>query len=312
MAKSNALEGKLVVLIGGSGFFGSNVAQELLDRGARLRVASRNPEKAWKLKPLANLGQMQFARCDVTKPESIAAVMQGADAAAYLVGSFTGDLDAVQARGAGLAAEAAAKAGASAFVQISAIGADANSDIAYSRTKALGEQQARDAFPQATVLRPSILFGEDDNFLNMFGQLIASSPVIPIFGPNAKLQPVWVNDAAEAVANAIADPVKHGGKTYELAGPEVLTMGDINRRIAAAQERKRRFIEMSDSLSSLFASLPGTPMSKDQWNLLQQGSVATRDYPGIEELGVNPHPLGLMLDRWMVRFRKHGRFTKAA
>ncbi len=308
MATRGALDGKLVVLIGGSGFFGTHLAQELLDRGARLRVASRNPEKAFKLKPLGNLGQIQFARCNVLKEDSLRAVMADADAAVYLTGAFTGDLDALHARGAGLAAEAAKAAGAGSFVHISALGADAESEADYARTKAEGEQAVLAAFPRASVMRPAVLFGEDDNFLNMFAGLISMFPVMPIFGAEAQMQPLWVDDAAQAVANALADPAAHGGKTFEIAGPEPLTMGQINRMIAEASARKRLFWEVPDALSAVFAALPGTPMNSDQWQLLKKGSVPSGKLPGLKALGVTPKPVELFLDRWMVRYRKHGRF----
>lgn len=312
MALKHNLDGKLVVLIGGSGFFGSYVVQQLLACGARLRVASRRPEAAFKLKPLANLGQIQFVRCDVTKPESIAAVMQGADAAIYMVGAFSGDLEALHVTGPALTAAAARNAGAEAFVHISAIGADAASEVYYAQTKAEGEDAVRAAFPKATILRPSVLFGEDDNFINMFARLISALPVLPVFGPEARLQPLWVDDAARAAVNALSDAERHGGKTYEIAGPEALTMVQINRAIAESQNRERLFVELPDPVSGLIAAatgwLPGAPITLDQWRLLKAGNVPSGDRPGIKALDVAPSPLGLFLDRWMLRYRKHGRF----
>ncbi len=309
MAHFGPLEGKLVVLIGGGGFLGTHIAQDLLRHGARLRIAERNPESAWKLKPLANLGQLQFSRCDVKRTDSVAAAVQGADAVVYLVGTFGRDAQALQADGPGIAARLAAAEGAQAFVSISAIGADASSESDYARTKGEGERNVFAAFPRATILRPSVLFGEDDNFLNMFAGLIAGMPILPVFGEKARLQPLWVDDAAAAVVAALSDPDAHGGKTYELAGPEVVTMGELNRRIAAAQGRERRFVAVPDGLCSLFAALPGSPMNSDQWALLKQGNVASGELPGIGELGVIPKPLDLFLDRWMMRYRKYGRFS---
>jgi NADH dehydrogenase len=308
MAHFAPLEDKLVVLIGGGGFLGTHVAQELLRRGARLRIAERHPEKAFRLKPLAELGQIQFARCNVTDRRSVEAALQGADAAVYLVGTWGADQRALQTVGAGFAAEAAASQGAGAFVYVSALGADAGSDSGYASTKGEGEDSVRAAFPAATIVRPSILFGEDDKFVNLFAGLIAALPALPVFGAEAKLQPLFVDDAAAAIAAALADPAKHGGKTFELAGPEILTMGELHRRIAAAQGRKRSFIAVPDTLSGLFASLPGTPMNTDQWKLLKRGNVASGALPGCAALGVQPRPIGLFLDRWMTRFRKHGRF----
>ena len=308
MAQREPLDNKLVVLIGGGGFLGGYVAQDLLRRGARLRIAERHPESAHSLRPLANLGQMQFARCDVADRRSLAASLSGADAVVYLVGTFGANQRALQAEGPGIAAELAAQEGATAFVSMSAIGADPASASFYAATKGLGEEQVRAAFPQATILRPSILFGEDDSFLNMFARLIARLPVLPVFGADAPIQPLWVDDAAAAVVAALGDPVRHGGTIYEIAGPEVMTMGDLHRRIAAAQGRSRRFIAVPDWLSALFAAIPGTPMSADQWALLKRGNVASGNLPGIADLGVSPHPLGLFLDRWMIRYRSHGRF----
>lgn len=308
MAITDPLSGKLVVLIGGSGFFGTHVAQALLERGARLRIASRHPEKAFRLKPLANLGQIQFARCDVTRPDSLEAVLQGADAAVYMVGSFSGDLKTLHATAAGNTATIAAEQGAESFVYVSGLGADTESEADYARTKALGEEAVLGAFPKATILRPSALFAEDDDFIQMFARLVSTLPVIPVFGSDSKIQPLWVDDAAEALANALADPATHGGKTYEIAGPDAITMGELHDRLAEAQGRDRTFLPVPDAAAKLFAALPGTPLNSDQWYLLKQGSVPSGKLPGIDKLGVTPHPLSLFLDRWMVRYRKHGRF----
>lgn len=308
MAKRDPLDGKLVVLFGGSGFFGTHAAQALLERGARLRLASRHPEDGFSLKPLANLGQLQFARCNILDEQSVAACIEGADAVVNLVGAFEGDLMKLMGDGAGRIARLAAKEGAAAMVQISAIGADADSPSGYARAKAEGERQVRAAFPHATILRPSILFAEEDEFINMFAGLIRTFPVLPVFAPHAKLQVLYVDDAAEAIAAALADPRKHGGEIYEIAGPEPITMLELNRRIAEAQNRKRRFVELPDAVSRLFASLPGAPMGLDQWLMLQEGNTPSGGYPGLKQLGIEPRPLGLFLDRWMVRYRKQGRF----
>ena len=164
------------------------------------------------------------------------------------------------------------------------------------------------AFPEATVLRPAIVFGKDDNFLNMFGQMIEMAPALPVFGPKAELQLVYAEDVAEAITVALEKPAEHGGHIYELGGPERLTMLEINQRIAAAQGRKRRFIAMPDSLSALFAGLPLTPMSRDQCTLLKPGSTVSGEHRTFAELGIEPKPLGLFLDKWMTRFRRFGRF----
>jgi len=305
----DSLSGKVVTVLGGTGFFGCHLAQELLCRGARLRLASRTPGKAWRVRPLGNLGQMQFVSVDVTRPASLSAALAGSDAVVNLVGAFSGNLDALQGTGAGRIAAAAKDAGATAFVHVSAIGADADSAVAYARTKAEGEVAVLSAFPGATVLRPSILFADDDNFVMMFARLIAMAPVLPVFGPQAPIQPLFVDDAAQSVANALTLP-EAKGRTYEIAGPEIMTMLDLNRRIAAAQGRKRAFIELPDAISGAIAAVPFGPISSDQWALLKAGNKADPSQPGLAQLGVTPRPLSLLLDRWMVRFRKNGRFNE--
>lgn len=311
MAKSSALNGKMVVLMGGTGFLGNYVAQALLTRGARVRICGRDPQAAFKLKPLANLGQLQFARMDATDRRSVERCVDGADAVVNLVGSFEGDLHKLMGEAPGWMAAAAQETGAQSFVHVSAIAAepDEDSENEYASAKHLGERRVRAAFPNATIVRPSIMFGKDDNFLNMFGALISKLPVLPVFGPEAELQLVYVDDVAEVIARSLEDPGLHGGKIYELGGPEKLTMMEINRRIAASQHRKRTFLPMPDGLSATFAALPGTPMGSDQWNLLKQGNVTSSEYPGFEKFGFEPKPLGLFLDKWMTHLRKHGRFA---
>jgi len=308
MTMSSPLTDRLVTVFGGSGYIGNYVAQSLLARGARLRIASRNPERSHSLKPLANLGQLQFARCDILNEESVAAALHGANYVVNLVGDFSGDLEKLMGEAPGNMARLAAANDVEAFVHISAIGPDAGSSAAYARGKALGEKKVLDAFATATILRPSIVFGKDDNFLNMFGKMIEMMPVLPVFGPSAELQLVYADDVAEAVAVALEDPAAHGGHIYELGGPEKLTMMDINQRIAEAQGRNRSFIAMPDGMSALFASLPLTPMSKDQWTLLKPGSTVSGDHRTFEELGITPKPLGLFLEKWMTRYRRFGRF----
>ncbi|MBV7258297.1 complex I NDUFA9 subunit family protein [Erythrobacter sp. WH158] len=311
MTNTSPLSEKLVTVFGGGGYIGNYVAQSLLERGARLRIASRNPEKAHSLQPLANLGQLQFARCDITKEENVAAALHGADYVVNLVGAFSGDLEELMGEAPGTMARLAKGAGVAGFVHVSAIGPDAQSSAAYARGKAQGETAVLEAFPEATIMRPSIVFGKDDNFLNMFGQMIEMMPVLPVFGPDAKLQLVFADDVAEAIAVALENPTKHGGQIFELGGPEQLSMMQINERIAEAQGRSRRFIAMPDGISSIFASLPGTPMSKDQWTLLKPGSTVSGEHKTFADLGIEPRPLGAFLDKWMTRYRKFGRFGRS-
>ena len=310
MARNSPLDGKLVTLIGGNGFIGSHVAQDLLERGARVRIAAREPEKAFKLKPLANLGQLQFARCNAMDKRSIEACVRGSDAVVYLIGAFDGNQQALQADGAGHAANVAAQSGASSFVYISAIGADPEASTSYYRTKADGERQVLAAFPKATVIRPSIVFGEEDGLVPMFADLVKIMPIMPVFGADSEFQIVWVDDVAAGITSALEDPAAHGGKIYDAAGPEKLTMMQIHKMIADGQGRERTLFPMPAPLAKIFASVPLTPINADQLAMLEEGSVAAKGTPGLTKLGVNPKPLSLFLDRWMVRYRKHGRFTE--
>lgn len=310
MAADKALYGKLVVLMGGSGFLGQHVAEALLSRGARVKVVSRHPEKAYRLKPLANLGQIQFLRGNVANRESVVGAIAGADAVVNLVGSFTGNLDQVMGTSPGWMAEAASATGAEAFVHVSAIVPDSHAGVGYAEAKRHGEDAVRTGFEKATIIRPSLIFGPNGGITELFGKLIETFPVIPVFGPDALVQPVYVVDIARAIVQALENPGDCGGKIYELGGPEQITMMALNRQIATAQRRKRVFLAMPDELSSLFASLPGTPMSRDQWALLKGGNVVSGKHPGFKQMGVAPKPLGLFLDSWMQRYRKHGRFNE--
>jgi len=308
---ASPLSGQLVTIFGGTGYIGNYVTQSLLSRGARVRLASRAPGKAQSLKPLANLGQLQLMPCDITRQDHVAAALEGAHYVVNLVGAFSGDLEKLMGEAPGTIARLAQSAGVTALVHVSAIGADAGSPTAYARGKALGEERVSAGFPKATILRPSIVFGQDDQFINLFAGMIAMLPVLPVFGPEAKLQLVYADDVAEAGAVALENPAKHGGHTYELGGPEQLSMMQIHERIAAAQGRKRTFLAVPDAISAGFAAIPLTPMSKDQWTLLKPGSTVAPGALGLADLGIEPKALGVFLDKWMLRYRKHGRFGAA-
>lgn len=304
------LDGKLVALMGGSGFLGSHIAQALLRRGARLRIAARHPEKAFGLKPLANLGQIQFVRCDATRRSSVEDAIAGADAVVNCIGSFSGNLMRLMGDAPGWMAEAAKAGGAAAFVQISAIVPESHEGNRYAEAKRCGEERVLKAFPDATILRPSLLFGQGGGVTELFAPLIARFPVLPVFGAEAKVQPAYVADVAEAAARAVAEPGRFGGITFELAGPEIMTMLELQQRMAAGQRRKPAFLPMPDGISALFAALPGTPMNADQWGLLKAGNIVSAGAKGFKTLGIDPKPLGLFLEDWMTKYRKHGRFSE--
>lgn len=277
-----------------------------------MRIAQRNIRIAQDVKPLGNLGQTQLVAADITKPESVARAVHGADAVINLVGILKGDFDAIHHVGAGNVAKAAAAAGCAALVHVSAIGADASSKSAYGRSKAHGEAAVRAAFPTATILRPSIVFGRDDQFVNRFAGLIASLPVVPIIGGKAKFQPVYVDDVAQAVTMSLADPARFGGQLFELGGPEAISMAELNARIAREIGADRSFIAMPDGISSLMAGLtgwlPGAPITRDQWAMLQTDNVVAPGAAGLDAFGIAPTPMAAVIGEYLVRFRKHGRF----
>ncbi|HEV7233025.1 MAG TPA: complex I NDUFA9 subunit family protein [Sphingorhabdus sp.] len=306
------MHGKLITIFGGSGFLGRYVAQALLAQGARVRVACRNPAGAMHIKPLGNLGQVQLIAADVRKPASVARAVQDADAVVNLVGSFA-DMDAVQHVGAANVARAAAAAGVERLVHISAIGADAQSEAEYGRSKAAGEAAVRSAFPHATILRPSIVFGREDQFVNRFAGLIRMLPVVPVIGAQTKFQPVFVGDLAKAVTAALT---RDGGETLELGGPEMLSMLDLNRWIAQAIGRDPSFIDVPDVVAGLLARttgwLPGAPITMDQFKMLERDNVVAGT-DGLAVFGIVPTPLDAVAHDWLTLYRRHGRFgTKVA
>ena len=302
---------RLVTLFGGGGFLGRYVAQELLKAGARVRIAQRDPGKAWFLKPLGGLGQTQFVAADITRADSAARAARGSDAVVNLVGILKGKFDAVHVDGARNAAEAARATGAKAFIQLSAIGADPESSSDYGRTKGEGEAAVRAVFPDATILRPSILFGPEDNFVNRFARMARMMPLLPVIRPNVRFQPVWVSDVARAVVAAALDPGAHGGKTYELGGPQVLSMKELNGWIANEIGRKRTLLPVPDDAARIMALLgwlPGAPMTWDQWMMLQKDNVASPGTPGFEAFAISPAPLAAVAPGYLVQYRRHGRF----
>jgi uncharacterized protein YbjT (DUF2867 family) len=303
---------ELVTLIGGGGFVGRYAAQALLRGGWRVRVAQRDPRQAFYLKPLGAIGQTQFVAADVTRPDTIARAVEGAQAVVNLAGSF-GDAMRVQATGAEVVAQAAAAAGARALVHLSAIGADPASPSIYGQSKGMGEESVRAAFPNATILRPSVIFGREDQFLNRFAEMIRRLPIVPVLRPEAKFQPVFAGDVGDAIAAAVRDPARFGGQVIELGGPDTLSMARLLRWIAAEIGRNPTFVDLPDVAGAALARLgflPGAPITRDQWLMLQRDSVVTEGADGLESMGLTATPLGTMAPGWLVRFRRLGRFAR--
>jgi uncharacterized protein YbjT (DUF2867 family) len=300
------IDPKLVTVFGGGGFIGRYVCEQLLDYGehnVRLRVVSREPRSAHYLQPLAQVGQWGIVRGDVTDAASVRSAVEGASAVINLTGAFKG-MAAVHVDGARTVAEAARAAGASALVHISAIGADANSEAVYARTKGEGEAAVREVFPEATIIRPSIVFGPEDSFANRLAGL-SRLPALPVIAPNCKFQPVYVEDLAKAIARAAVDPQTHGGKTYEIGGPQVLTMREFTTEILKAAGRDTELVDVPGPVSSLlsrFGFLPGAPLTRDQWLMLQNDNVVSKDAPGLEAFGIRPTPFGAVAPEWLAMY----------
>lgn len=305
------MKDKLVVLFGGGGFVGRYVAQALLAAGARVRIAQRDPKQAFFLKPLGGLGQTQFVAADVRKPDSVTHALAGADAVVNLVGAFA-DMTALHIDGAKTIAQAATAAGAGALVHVSAIGADPQSASEYGRSKGEGEAAVRAAFPAATILRPSLVFGREDEFTNRFAAMIARMPVVPVLRGSTKFQPVYVKDVARVVVAALADPKAFAGRTLDLGGPDVLTMRQIHTFLSDAVLRHPPMPDLPDAVGSAIAAmgfLPGAPITRDQWAMLAQDNVVSGEN-GLAAAGITPTPMAAVAPEWLVRFRRQGRFAK--
>ena len=307
------MQDRLVTVFGGSGFLGRYVVRALLVAGARVRVAARSPGDGWFLKTQGGLGQTQFVAADIRDAASVTRAVAGSWAVVNLVGILDGDFDAFHVAGARTVAAAAAAQGCAAMVQVSAIGANRASASRYGRSKGEGEAAVAAAFPAATILRPSIVFGREDQFTNRFAALIQMLPVVPIIRGAVRFQPVAVGDVASAVVAALADAGTHGGRVYELGGPEILSMAQINRWLATRIGRARTFVAMPDAVAAAMARLtgwlPSAPMTNDQWLMLQSDNIVTGT-DGLATMGIVPTPLEAAADAWLVRYRKHGRFAE--
>jgi NADH dehydrogenase len=304
---------RVVTLFGGGGFLGRYTAQALFETGARVRVAQRNPRGANFLQPMAAVGQMHLVPVDIRDRDRVRAAVRGSDAVVNLIGILKGDFEAVHVGGARNVAEAAAEAGVGALVHVSAIGADPKSESAYGRSKGEGEEAVRSAFPGATILRPSLLFGREDNFVNRFAGMARLSPVLPVVSGRTRLQPVYAAEVGRAVAASALEPGKHGGKTYELGGPQVLTMRELMEWVCETTGRARPLLDIPDPVGRLIARttgwLPGAPITWDQWLMLRRDNVVAEGSEGLEAFGLPKTPLSAVSEGWLTSYRQSGRFA---
>jgi len=303
-------DNRIVTVFGGAGFIGRYVCEQLFKQGLRVRVACRDPRQAYFLQPLATVGQWGAVRTDVTNRKSVEAAVDGAYSVINLVGIFNGPVRATHVDGARNIAEAASAASASSLVHISAIGSDPAADSVYGRTKGEGELVVRTAFPDATIIRPSIVFGPEDDLTNRLAAL-SRLPVLPVVAAARRFQPVYVKDIAEAIVMAALDPASFGGKTFEIGGPQVMTMEDIYAACARAAGREPDLVGMpnfASSFLSLFGFLPGAPLTRDQWKMLQRDNLPASKSQGLEAFGIEPTALASVAPQWLQRFREGGRW----
>lgn len=312
------LRTSLVTVFGGSGFVGRHTVRALAKAGWRIRVAVRHPHKAFFLLPAGSVGQIQIVKADITDPEQVAAALVGADAVVNLPGilfqrghqTFAG----VQAEGPGIVAEAARNAGVKTLVHISAIGADAQSEAKYARSKAEGETRLRAAFPTAVILRPSIVFGPEDGFFNLFAGLARISPILPLIGGGKmKFQPVFVGDVANAIRIAL-DDTSTRGRTYELGGPNVYTFKEVLETILRVIDRKRVLLPLPFGLVAFKAfflqMMPKPLLTPDQVKSLKYDNVAAG--PGLAQLGITPTSVEAEIPAYLWRFRPKGQYQTLA
>lgn len=302
---------QLVTVFGGAGFIGRYVCEFLFRSGVRVRVATRDPRNDYFLQPLAEVGQFGFEKADITSVESVRNAVKSATAVVNLCGVFGRTMHRIHVEGARNVAEAARAAGAGALVHISAIGANVNSQSNYGRTKGEGEEAIRKVFPKSTIIRPSIVFGPEDDLTNRFAWM-ASLPILPVIAAKRNFQPVYVRDLAKAIATAALDPGRFGGKTYEIGGPQVMSMVELHRAVLDITGQTPEIVRIPDFITGLIAKLgflPGAPLTTDQWMMLQRDNVPAKGVPGLEAFGIQPTPLAAVGREWLGRFHRGGKFA---
>jgi uncharacterized protein YbjT (DUF2867 family) len=314
----------LVTVFGGSGFLGRNVVRALAKAGLRIRVAVRHPASAYFLVPMGTVGQIQVVKCNAGDADQVASALHGADAAINLIGihypAGGQGFDDAHVEAAANIAAAAREAGAATLVHVSAIGADKDSHSVYAATKGEGEARVRDAFPDAAILRPSVLFGSEDKFFNLFGWLARMSPALPLVGGgHTKFQPLFVGDAAAAVKKCVEDTATRG-KTYEIGGPTVYSFKELMQTVLAETGRKRLLVSVPFFATKIkafflqFSTLLGFAplLTPDQVEQLKTDNVVHADAPGIADLGIAPTALEAIVPSYLWRFRAKGQFEEPA
>lgn len=303
----------LATVFGGSGFIGRYVVKRLAAQGYVVRVAVRDTVRAKFLKTAGAVGQIVPLYTSLREEGAVARAVEAADLVVNAVGILAehrkGDFDAIHAEGAARVARLAREAGAYRLVHLSALGADPASPARYGRSKAAGELAVREHFPEATILRPGVVFGPEDQFFNRFALLAMVSPVMPVFAGATRLQPVYVGDVADAVLAALARTEAAGG-TYELGGPQVFAFRELLAYVLRQTERRRPMLAVPDGLMRLIAffleKAPGAPLTRDQLLMLSRDAVVGTGVPGLPELGITPTPVDLVVPTYLRQYRAGG------
>lgn len=313
---------KLVTIYGGSGFVGRYVTQRMARAGWRVRVAVRRPNEALFVKTYGAVGQVEPVLCNVRDDASVRAAMRGADAVVNCVGILNeigkNTFEAVHVEAARRIARIAADEGAASLVHLSAIGADAGADYDYARSKGQGEKGVLAAFPDAVILRPSVIFGPEDRFFNRFAAMARLSPMLPVVGANTLMQPVYVDDVAAAAQKGTTGVVAPG--VYELGGPEVESLRDLLKNMLEIIERRRLIVNMPfwmgnfmafwfDLWQTLSRGLIVSPLTRDQVRALRHDNVVSPGAHGFADLGISPQPMEAVLPEYLYRFRPDGQYA---
>ncbi|WP_426124697.1 complex I NDUFA9 subunit family protein [Pararhizobium sp. PWRC1-1] len=314
----------LVTVFGGSGFVGRHVVRALAKRGFRIRVAVRRPDLAGFLQPLGNVGQISFVQANLRYRKSVDAAVQGSDHVVNCVGILfeagRNTFDSVQDFGARAVAEAARGAGAT-LTHVSAIGANANAESLYARSKGRAEKAILETVPDAVILRPSIVFGPEDGFFNKFAEMARFSPVLPLVGGgNTAFQPVYVTDVAEAVAKSVEGKVAKG-RIYEIGGPDVLTFKNCLEILMKTIDRKRTLLPIPFGIASMIGSVASMvpfiapPLTVDQVTLLKSDNIvsakAQTEGRTLQAFGIEPTSVEAVLPSYVVRYRPQGQYTRS-
>ena len=312
--------GKIVTIFGGSGFLGRHVVRALAKRGYRIRIAVRRPDLAGFLQPMGNVGQIMPMQANLRDAASVARAVAGADAVINLVGILHQTrkqrFAAVQRDGARLIAEACAKEGVEQLVQISAIGADINSSSAYAKSKAEGEEAVLQAFPTATIIRPSLLIGNEDDFFNKFAEMARLSPFLPLIGGgNTNFQPVFVGDVAEVITRGVEGALRPG-TIYELGGPEVKSFKSLMELLMHETHQRRLLLPIpffvATLMGAVFERLPKPVLTRDQVKLLKRDNIVSKEAitegRSFEGLGMQPLAIEAVVPTYLWSYRSTGQY----